>query len=394
MQRPMVFGLSSAQNETEVTRSAPLEGTHQNFKVGVWKAFDTAEQQNVMDGYEVDYSSTQYTDYGDGYNWHYADINGQLLRYWDLSAFPYEFRAVSPYDVTSTIGDNTLSITADFKSHVLVNDNYYHSYTSETINTPCTMTSGEPCVVANVSREKTEGGYTDTDKIKTQEINTVGKANATREVHMPFHHLMSKVGFQIYIDNPQPSSMDHKDDYEVWIKEISITAKSDEGFVTAATSYTARNGDVSLGRGTFGGLTRATGEHTIFSHNAYQGSGQNLHNHLNRETAFDMTYRYVEDTETRTLDHLHQIPQTGVMLHVRLHIQTNHVETEEQDFYYDSWLSLDTENTTGDRFTWLPDYRYIYILHIPNLHGHEIYLNTCEILPWDEVQTTDIDVGL
>ena len=57
-------------------------------------------------------------------------------------------------------------------------------------------------------------------------------------------------------------------------------------------------------------------------------------------------------------------------------------------------LTLDKENPTGDRFTWEPDKRYIYYLQIQNLHEHELVLHSVAILPWDEVQTTNINVGL
>ncbi|MCR4918738.1 MAG: fimbrillin family protein [Prevotella sp.] len=399
LRQPMRFGLSTADTPAEqaVTRAA-LENTYQDFKVSAWKYFgDDGQQQNVMDGYKVEYSATPFNDYGDGYNWHYENINEQLLRYWDLAAFPYEFRAVSPYNTTAAITTDGLNVAADFKSHVLYNDAYYHTYTSEEVNTPCTKADGEPCVVANVSRAKRindDGNqYVDTDKIKDTPINEAGKANATREVHLPFHHLMSKVGFKIFIDNPQPFDMQFDDgkgdEYGVWIDNIRITAKADDpGFVTAANGYTA-TGQQGLLEGQFTGTTTQSGEYTLLFHNAYNSiADQNLHYHLSRETAYSLTKK------NGALDDLHQLPQQNVRLHVVMDIHTNHVEPDDQQFHYDSWLSLDKNNTEGDRFTWLPDHKYIYVLRIPNLHGHEINLHTCEVLPWDDVQTTDIDVVL
>ena len=109
----------------------------------------------------------------------------------------------------------------------------------------------------------------------------------------------------------------------------------------------------------------------------------NFHYHLNQASAFDLTPNYLQ-----------QIPQSGVKLHVKLHLHTHHVEAEDEEFDFERDLSLDKTNLEGDLFTWEPDTRYIYYLHIPNLHGHEIVIYTCEVLPWDEVQTTDIDVGM
>ena len=378
MRQPMVFGTSSAtETERPVTRATSLEDTYQTFKVGTWKAFGLAGQQNVMDGYEVDYTDTQRTDYGDGYNWYYENVNGQPLRYWDLSAYPYEFRAVSPCLPGATIGADGITITIDdatsspFRAQTLTNNTYNYS-----------ATDSEPCVVANVSRTKNGTGYADTDKIKNAEINTVGKANATREVHLPFHHLISKIGFRIFIDNPQPVRPEWQVDYGVWIENITITVQKPSGFITESKGYSATNAQ-GLQHGTFTGNTTTTGEFIVLSHNLYGDTDQNLHNHLNQETAFDLSPNC-----------LHQLPQQDVKVRVQMQIKTNHVEDDEQEFNYDSWLSLDPENTNGDLFTWEPENKYIYYLRIPNLHGHEIYLHTCEILPWDEVQTTDIGVGL
>jgi hypothetical protein len=382
--QPMVFAASAtAANDVPTATGAPamtgvtradagyLETTFNSFKVGTWKAFATSQQQTVMGGYRVNHTTD--------HHWNYVDVDGQLQRYWDLAAFPYEFRAVAPYTSGATITPDGLTVSASFRAQVLTNGVYNVS-----------ATVSEPCVVAQVSRSaESAGSYKDTDEIKQREINDAAKGDATRDVRMPFHHLVSKVGFRIYIDNPQP--IDHEwddgiggDEYTVWIKQIQITVKRDgQDFITASNTYTATNAQGLL-NGTFTDNTTQSAEHTIMSHNAYTLENQNnLHKHLNQADAFDMTP-----------DCIIQLPQDNVKVHVQLTIHTNHVLATEQEFTYDTWLSLDKNNTAGDHFTWLPDTRYIYYLHIPNLHGHEINLTSCEILPWDDVQTSDIDVGL
>ena len=377
LRHPMTFGapVATEQQQAEArrttTRAAALESRFDDFKVGTWKYFGSANE-NVMNDYKVEHLTTPVSNGPYHYSWDYVGVNSQTERYWDLAAFPYEFRAVAPYNTTSTITPEGLSINASFLTQTLNNDVLSVS-----------DATAEPCVVANVSREKDGSDYKDTDKLKDLEINTVGKSNATREVHMPFHHLVSKVGFQIYIDNPMPTSTDYMTDYGVWIDNITITLQKD-GLITGATTYTATNAQGLL-NGTWGGTTTTSAEHTILFHNAYNdASEQNLHEHLSPETAFDLT-------KDKTLQ---QIPQEGVKIHVVMDIHTNHILPTETQFHYDSWLSFDKTNTTGDLFTWLPDYRYIYRLHIPNLHGHEIELQTCEILPWDDVQTSDIQIEL
>ncbi len=393
---PMVFGNSSSSAETVVTRSTGLESWKQNFKVGVWKNFGNATtQQNVMDGYEVDYTSTAISD---GYNWKYEGVdpnndgNKQILRYWDLSAFPYDFRAVAPYLPGATIAADKITINASsnpFVAQTFIN-NVYKDYAGNTIAKP----DEEVCLVSHVQRKQNNSDFEDWDVIKNTEINNAnGKADATREVHMPFHHLVSKIGFRLYIDDPQPTSPD----YKVKINSITITVvNTTDNFVIESQKYTATN-TTGLLNGSFEPKTTAASEYTLLQHGEYKESDNttdiNFREHLSKENAIDLC-----SGSSTTFAYLQQIPQGNVKIHVVLNMETDHVKAGSTDsstpFNFDQWLSLDKTNTTGDLFKWDPDHRYIYYLHIPNLHGHVIYVNTCEILPWDEVQTTDIPIGL
>ena len=358
---PMVFGTSSTAAEaTETKASTPLES---NFRVGVWKSFGSSKQQNVMDGYKVEYDAG-----GAPYKWDYTGVDGQIQRYWDLSAFPYEFRAVAPYLDGASMTPDGITINVPFRAQTLIDDAYN-----------VTDAQAQPGVVAHVNRVKSGSEYMDTDLIKNTEINMAAKANATREVHLPFHHLNSKIGFRVFIDNPMPLF----EDYTISLESIEIKAVK-TGFITQSQTYSATN-EQGLGTGTFSDNTTVN-EFTLLSHGQYktgENTYWNFHYHLNQATAFDLTP-----------DYLQQIPQSGVKLHVTLHIHTYHVENVPEDFDFERNLSLDKTNLDGDQFTWEPDKRYIYYLHIPNLHGHEIVIYTCEVLPWDEVQTTDIPVEL
>jgi hypothetical protein len=411
LRQPMRFGTSTAQAAEEVTRAQLETAGYTNFRVGTWKAFGTGAQQNVMDGYEVDYTPTAITDDIYRYNWYYENItpagksSAQILRYWDLAAFPYEFRAVAPYSTTATITPDDLSIDATGTPFVSEKHINYKNHVSALDANVTTV--NEPYVVANVKREKSGTDYVDTDVIKNTEINSTGKANATREVHMPFHHLMSKIGFRIFIDNPQPTHSD----YEVHIKDIIISVVDAQNFVIASEKYTATNAQ-GLGKGSFDPIyptgTQLTTQSITYNYaNEYilleheepypyketiEGVEKNIdfHNHLNKEAAFDLTP-----------GELLMIPQSGVKLRVQLHMQTHHVTDTTTDFTFDSILRSETLRETDipydehdDLWTWEPEKKYIYYLHIRNLHGHEIVLHTCEVLPWEEVQTADIDVGL
>ena len=185
-QTPMVFGTSFSSTETVVTRAAV--SLDNDFKVGTWKHFGDAREQLVMNGYKVAYTAT-----ATPYRWDYVGVNEQVQRYWDLGAFPYEFRAVSPYFEGADI--MTTGIRLDLSDRPF----RAQTYKNEVYN--CVGSESESCVVSHVSRLKNGSDYEDLDQIKRAEINADAKANAVREVHMPFHHLISKVGFRIFIDD-------------------------------------------------------------------------------------------------------------------------------------------------------------------------------------------------
>ena len=341
--RPMVFGTSLPQAEADITKgSASLDA---DFLVDTWKNFGASTQQVVMHHYRVDYTA------GAAFPWNYVGVNNQPQRYWDLSAFPYEFRAVSPALGGISIGEGGISISQPFRAQTLLDGSYQ-------------LPGNEPCLVAHVSRSKTASGYEDRDRIKDAEINAASRANAVREVHMPFHHLMSKVGFRIFIDDPQPDSPD----YRVTLNSICIrVVNSDDSFVTASSQYTATDAQ-GLGKGTFSGNTVQSGAFTLLSHGEY--TGLNLRQHLNRESAYDLSP-----------DYLLQIPQGNISLQVDVQLTTS----DNVSFPC---------HTVLENLAWEPDKRYNYILHIPNLHGHQVFLDTCEVLPWEAVQTSDIPVEL
>lgn len=359
-QKPMVFSSSSAK--TAATRaSSALETLHDNFKVSVWKNYgNTASQQNVMDGYRVNYAAPE---------WDYVDVvvgtNTQAQRYWDMNAYPYEFRATSPYLPGALLATDqiTLDVSSQpFKAQTLINDAYN-----------ATDVVSEPCIVAHVNRQKVGDDYVDMDVIANEEINTASKTNATRSIIMPFHHLISKVGFRIFIDDPQPTVQD----YVARINSITISAVK-SGFISESNTYTATNAQ-GLRNGTFSDNTTSD-EFILLQHDLY--SDLDLRQYLRQSDAYDLCPNYLQ-----------QIPQGDVKIRVQLQIKTIDGESHEETINYDKLLSLNKTTTTGDLFTWEPEKRYIYYLHIPNLHAHEIEY-TCEILSWDEVQTSDIPIEL
>ncbi len=372
---PMVFGTSFSSSQEAASTRAPLESAFTDFKVNVWKRFGQTDQQTVMDGYKVNNTSAL--------NWNYVDVNGQPQRYWDLDCFPYEFRAVAPYSAHVSISESGVSLNASSTPFLA------QTYIDGTL-----ANVSEPFVVAHVRRQHVDPNYEDYDIIKNTEINTEAKGNAVREVRMPFHHLVSKVGFRIFINDPQPTSLD----YDVVLQSIKISVvnpAADKDFVTQSNQYDATNAQGLL-NGTFSDNTTSAAEFTLLQHGKYTKTVSgveteiNFRDFLNQSTAFDLC-----SESSTTFSYLQQIPQENIKVHVVLKMTTDHIGPSgvidaSNEFDFDSWLTLDN----SEIFNWAPDTRYIYYLHIPNLHGHEVTLNSCEILPWDEVQTSDISIEL
>lgn len=352
LREPMRFGTTMAQTAVEETRAA-LEETHTNFRVHTWKAFGQTAQQEIMNGYEVDYNSVTH--------WQYEGIGTQVLRYWDLAGYPYEFRAVAPCLSASDveITANNITINKPFKGQTLINDEYNLD-----------AADCEACVVAHVSRVKQGDDYVDTDKIKNTEINAVGKANAFREVRLPFHHLNSKIGFRIYLKEPKSTT------YTVHLQDIKIYAVYDgyRSFVNEA-QYTAANIQ-GLGNGTWIPTATTSANHTLLQHGYYD---EDLMQHRTHETAYDMTPQY-----------LHQVPQGNIRLRVEATLKTSAGKTVS----INKILANEIVPELQEIFTWESDKRYIYYLYINDIHGLDIFLDTCEVLPWDDVESTNIDVGL
>ena len=371
---PMVFGSSV----TAKTRSSnPLETLNDNFKVSVWKSYgDATAQQNVMDGYRVNYeAATESTPA----QWNYVDVvvgsTTQIQRYWDLSSFPYEFRAVSPYLDAATI--ETDKITLDVSAQPFT----AQTYIDEVYNV--TDAESEPCVMAHVSRQKLVDNYVDTDVIKGEEINETLKALPTREVRLPFHHLISKVGFRIFIDDPQPTSPN----YMAKLNSITISAVK-TGFITKSETYTATTAQ-GLDKGTFSDNTTSD-EFVLLQHGLYQvlDDNDNLVNLNLRD------YLSIDNTYDLCPNYLQQIPQGDIQIRVQAQVESINEGVLLGTFNYNTLLSLNSMLTTGDLFTWEPEKRYIYNLRIPNLHRHEVVLESCEVLPWDEVQSSDIPINI
>ena len=102
-QDPLTFSVASSS--TSVSRAASHE-LEQGFMVSTYKLYGSKQQQKVMECYEALYSTDEDNKYH-GSKWNTVGKQGadndpsslyqtQYERYWDLSAFPYRFHAITP----------------------------------------------------------------------------------------------------------------------------------------------------------------------------------------------------------------------------------------------------------------------------------------------------------
>lgn len=356
--------------EVESRASVLLED---GFLVSCWKHYDDAVNfQTVINSYEVAYTTD-----GTTKKWSYEGVRpGQYLHYWDIAGFPYEFRAVTPYIETTTLLPDGLTVNLSsasrhFWGQTFLEEQYNHS-----------VADSEPCLVARVIRKDKDdtGAYHDYDMLVTNsdssdpvEINTATVNNPVRDVNLPFHHLMSKVGFRLYVDDPMvPTSA-------IKLSNVSISIFNAENkYLTESRLYVATDADGGMLNGTFKQETRAESQYNLITKTgAY--SGVNMADHLNKLSAFHFNCP----------DDMVVIPQTGLKIRAKLTLTYN-----STDYEYDSLISLTGENPDGDLFTWEPNKHYVYYLHLQNLEKYPIITCTAEIVPWEVVKTEDIDIGL
>lgn len=361
-QNPMLFSSYSMTEEQDQTRASV--SLQDGFRVWCWKKFALSGQQIVMDQYQVNYNA-------DAANkWSYEGVSGQYLKYWDLAGYPYEFRAVTPYTANATFTQSGLTVdlsaaaSKTFKAQ---------TFLEESLNQ--NVANSEPCLIAQVSRTQSGSDYVDKDVLTDQEINATNKTNATRAVNLPFHHLLSKVGFRFYVDLAETPIED------VILSSVEISIKSAQSggkIVTQSKLYSATNTDGLL-HGTFGMLTDTEGSFKLLTHSSAYSEKMNAHN--NKNTAFNLLL----DNED-----LLQIPQKDFNIHVKLVLNyKGNFVPYDADIY-----SGQTYADANYKFTWLPNTHYIYYLYMTSLEKTPIVLCTSEIVPWEVINTSDIVVGL
>lgn len=379
----------------------------QNFMVSCYKNFAKELQQTVMPMYEVNYE-TYNSQYGE-VSWNYIPTpNGhqfyqeQFERYWDFSAFPYHFFAVSPAPLQSGALISGFNLT---DKELLIPMRYEY----QTCTDGQTTAGAEPCLVAEVERRTTGRDYDllvkAADNTYPKEINT-GSQTLNRIVALPFHHLNCKVRFCIYCPNLGEGGELHE------VTNVKIKVRSAD-FLTSATYKANMDEDGTLMGGSFTSPTTAsTPEEAVLLtiSDAYrtQQTGNNLY--YDTTLGHQMVKYYFECPNG-----MWQIPQEGVQLSITFTVEGRFDETtydpSKVNIEYDGGFTTFTDvpialkDPYQDTFTWEKNTYYTYnIILGPFIPAESTYpvggdgktepiWFTCVVGEWENVESDVIGSG-
>lgn len=397
---PLTFSVASSS--TSVSRAASHE-LEQGFMVSTYKLYGSASQQTVMDCYEALYNIGPLYN---GSKWNTVGnkddddpsslYQTQYERYWDLSAFPYRFHAITPCPKTSV---NTLITDFELSDKELIipaiTATKYESQTADDgVVTPATVT--DPYMIAQVERD---ANGVDWDLLQPQfEADGTLKAtrtkisettaNFTRAVPLRFHHINSKVRFAIY------TTVQNFPAEALTISNVKISAKNPSTlqgkFITYAWGFNSQIegnrftetsllfGDNFFDKGSY--VNQNVADVALLINNSIKTA--DLKSATSREKAyfFDIPNTGADAMADGTPGGLLQIPQKGVELYVEFDINNEH-------------YSFQLEVNGNTKFDWRASCRYTYYIVVKHLVPFEIAM-TATIEPWVTVQSGDIGTDL
>lgn len=423
---PLTF--SVAASSTSVSRAASHE-LEQGFMVSTYKLYGSEQQQKVMDRYEALYNIGSLYN---GSKWNTVGTAGsdpattlyqtQYERYWDLSAFPYRFHAITPCPKTSVntlitdfeLSDKKLTIPGTYTDG---SDTKYILYQSQTAKDGVADPEyiPDPYMISQVERvyDAQNNTYRDWDLLQPKftangDIDSrkteIGSGSATRQVPLRFHHINSKVRFGIY------TTVTNFPAEALTISNVTITAKSAQEpyktFLIKANGFesTLSETNPSSEENNFFDKGHYNNPLSVTSYDLVKNTTKtaDLKNATSREKAYffdipstkvgvengvdifdDIEVQYVEGgiTKTRkTPGGLLQIPQKGVELYVEFDINNEH-------------YSFQLEVNDKTEFDWRASCRYTYYIVVTHLVPFEIAF-TATIEPWVTVTSSNIDTDL
>lgn len=375
---PMQF--SQAAISAPLTRSASTSYLTQGFLVSSWKGFNTGKQFLIMDKYEVKYQSDPWNNLS---KWDYVGstkdgyYKTQIERYWDATAFPYRFYAISPCPSSADIADFTLSDT-----RLTIPTSVTFAY--QTCNNGVLTAGAEPYMPAQV--ECTDGSNTkDIDLLNGNAFISKDRTQngATtlydRYVALPFHHFTSKVRFAIY------NNYEKKTPSDFYLYNIKVNVISGD-FITEGKGYTADLANEDMLHGTFTATTKATAENEKTLLQTDDTKKGNLNVAVDKEHAY-----YCENK-----DGMIQIPQQDVRMTIAFDVYGLDYEDDftsadgtvvydkaSKTIHYTNIVIKDNKTNT-DSFTWESNNIYTYIIKISEFYPLSIDFSA-ELLPWTDI---------
>ncbi len=341
--------------------------------------------------YEVNFE--QYTSwYGEQTNWNYISnetaykfYQTQYEKYWDYSAYPYRFHAVSPAPVSN----------GHLQSGFVLNDKRLYiptPYQFQTCTDGETTAGAEPCMIAQVERRNTT--FKDFDLLAKNNAGTGPKeindasASPNRYVALPFHHINSKIRFAIYCPE-----IGEGDTHEV--KDVTIKVRSNNFITSAIYEANLSSSTSSILDGSFTNPTKVNGTNLIEITSTAEQKGHDLYN------ANDKAHAYWFECE----EGLMQIPQTGVQMSISFKV-FGRMENESVGVYLGDYteftdVPIILQETGEDTFNWEKGNMYTYYIVLGKFRtvepiypiaSPELYF-TCTVEPWDFISGS-FNVGL
>ena len=350
---PMQFSQAAVSTPTTRATSTSTALT-QGFMVSCWKGVSSAKPQEVMGSYEVKYkhdswnNTSSWTYVGTTTDGYYKD---QVKRYWDTSAFPYMFYAITPCpahgDISSFVLNNTqLAMPSSVE------------FAYQTCNNGVVSAGAEPYHLAQ-KEYKAMADY----------------------VALPFYHLTSKVRFLIYNNYKKEIPAEFKL-YNVRIKAVG------DNFVKVGKGYTADLTSSDILHGTFEVEKAAGDEKILIQTDDDEARKCDLRVAADRDHAYDCM----------NADGLLMIPQKGVKLSFSFDVYGVEFDRDFQN--EDGSIKYEKATKTihykdveiADSYDWEPNTIYTYVIKVNEFYPLTIDV-TAELTPWTDV-TGSIDTDL
>ena len=359
--------------------SRATESLTTDFLVSAYKSYKTSAQQTVMNQYQAKYSVNAWNNSS-----HWETAGGtsdgfyqqQYIKYWDLSAFPYDFLAIAPAPIKD--GKIMDGYSATDKKVELK-----QSIQAQTVTDGAVIPSAPTSeyLLAQTQRQTNADDATTTDNIDMLTDKTIGSTgdSPTKTVTLPFHHLSSKVRFGIYTTMPTVETQSVK----ITNVSFKVLSGNSDGFVTSAQNYAVdltQSGVNNAFDGTFGGKTYETGTRQLLS---FSGPSDDkftdayLEKHEWNSTT-DLNAYYFE-----CKDGLIQVPQDNVQLYVSFTLQPT---TGAAYTVTDYPLRIaKSDGTMANQHTWRPNCLYTYYIKITQLFSYDISF-TATVSDWEDIE--------